>query len=161
MRDSMTGAGFGSKVVRLASGLTALLMLAAPLPSASAQGLSFGSQDARSAPAWLHGATIYELWLNAFSKEGNLRGAIPGLKHIADLGATIVYLGPIARRPADPHASPYAISDYNAVDPECGNDQDLRDFVAAAHALHLKVMLDIVYYHTSAENIMMQKDPSF
>ncbi len=151
----------GPILASLARGLIALLLLAAPLAAASAQNLSFGLQAARPVPPWLHRATIYELWLNAFSKEGNLRGAIPGLKHIADLGATIVYLGPIAKRSADPYASPYGIADYNAIDPACGTDQDLRDFVAAAHALHLKVMLDIVYYHTAADNVMMRKDPAF
>ena len=151
----------GPILASLARGLIALLLLAAPLAAASAQNLSFGLQAARPVPPWLHRATIYELWLNAFSKEGNLRGAIPGLKHIADLGATIVYLGPIAKRSADPHASPYGIADYNAIDPACGTGQDLRDFVAAAHALHLKVMLDIVYYHTAADNVMMRKDPAF
>jgi glycosidase len=128
--------------------------------AAGAQHLSFGEQEARAVPPWLNRATIYELWLNAFSREGNLRGAIPRLKRVAELGATIVYLGPIARRSADPHASPYGIADYNAIDPECGSEQDLRDFVAAAHALHLKVMLDIVYYHTASDNVMM-KDPAF
>ncbi len=59
------------------------------------------------------------------------------------------------------HASPYSISDYNAIDPEAGTAQDLHDFVAEAHRLHLKVMLDIVYYHTAPDNIMMKEDPSF
>jgi glycosidase len=129
--------------------------------TAFSQNLSFGSQDAKPVPPWLSGSSVYELWLNAFSVEGNLRGALPGLQRIADLGAAIVYLGPIARRSANPKASPYSIADYNAIDPEAGTDQDLRDFVAAAHRLHLKVMLDIVYYHTAPDNIMMQKDPSF
>ncbi len=39
--------------------------------------------------------------------------------------------------------------------------QDLHDFVAAAHKLHLKVMLDIVYYHTAPDNIMMKDNPAF
>lgn len=138
-----------------------VFLLAAPLTAIPAQDLSFGSQDARPVPPWLYRASIYELWLNAFSKEGNLRGAIPGLKHIAALGATIVYLGPIAKRPPNPNASPYSISDYNAIDPQCGTAQDLHDFVAAAHQLHLKVMLDIVYYHTAPDNVMMTQDPGF
>jgi cyclomaltodextrinase / maltogenic alpha-amylase / neopullulanase len=137
------------------------LMCTLVLGTAFSQNLSFGSQDAKPVPPWLSGSSVYELWLNAFSAEGNLRGALPGLQRIADLGATIVYLGPIARRSANPKASPYSIADYNAIDPEAGTDQDLRDFVAAAHKLHLKVMLDIVYYHTAPDNIMMQKDPSF
>jgi cyclomaltodextrinase / maltogenic alpha-amylase / neopullulanase len=129
--------------------------------TAFAEDLSFGSREARQVPSWLHSASIYELWLNAFSKEGNLRGAIPGLTRIADLGATIVYLGPIAKRSANPKASPYSIADYNEIDPEAGTAQDLHDFVAEAHKLHLKVMLDIVYYHTAPDNVMMQKDPGF
>jgi glycosidase len=64
------------------------------------------------------------------------------LQHVADLGARIVYLGPIAKRSANPHASPYSIADFNEIDPEAGTAQDLRDFVDTAHKLHLKVMLD-------------------
>src|SRR3954471_5835511 len=139
--------------------LLALILL---LPyRAFSQNLSFGSRDAKPVPPWLSRASIYELWLTAFSKEGNLHGAIPGLKKIADLGATIVYLGPIAKRSASPKASPYSIADYYAIDPESGTEQDLHDFVAEAHKLHLKVMLDIVYYHTAPDNIMMQADPAF
>jgi glycosidase len=108
----------------------------------------------------MHKMTIYELWLNAFSKEGTLRGAIPGLKRVADLGAMVVYLGPIAKRSATPDTSPYNIADYNAIDPKYGNEQDLHDFVAVAHKLSLKVMLDIVYYHSAPDNVIM-KIPKF
>lgn len=128
--------------------------------AAFAQDLAFGLRDAKPVPEWLHSATIYEVWLNAFSKDGDLRGAIPGLQHIADLGAKIVYLGPIAKRDANPHASPYSIADYNEIDPECGTPQDLRDFVSAAHKLGLKVMLDIVYYDMAPDNVLM-KNPNF
>jgi glycosidase len=100
--------------------------------------------------------TIYQIWLNAFSKEGTLRGAIPGLKRVADLGAPVVYLGPIAKRSARPHASPYNIADYNAVDPQYGTEADLHEFIRAAHQLGLKVMLDIVYYHTAPDGVMME-----
>jgi glycosidase len=142
---------------RVEAALFVLLLTGA----ACAQNLNFGDREARPVPDWLYRAGIYEVWLNSFSEEGNLRGAIPGLQHVADLGATIVYLGPLAKRSDNPHASPYSIADYNAIDPEVGTDQDLRDFVAAAHKLHLKVMLDIVYYHTAPDNIMMKDDPAF
>lgn len=141
--------------------LVLLLMVSLLAGRAGAQGLSFADLQARPAPVWLAKASIYEVWLNMFSKEGNLRGAIPRLQQVADLGATIVYLGPIAKRAGEPDASPYSIADYNAIDPEAGTSQDLRDFVAAAHKLHMKVMLDIVYYHTAPDNVMMKEDPSF
>lgn len=147
-----------SRGLRLVA-MTAFLFVVG-VGSSLAQNMQFGLLKARPVPAWLYRSTIYEVWLDAFSKEGNLRGAIPGLKHIAELGATIVYLGPIAKRSANPHASPYSIADYNEIDPEAGTAQDLRDFIAEAHKLHLKVMLDIVYYHTAPDNVMM-KNPAF
>jgi len=140
--------------------LFSLILLATYVAPANAQGLSFGDMNARPAPDWLSKASIYEVWLNVFSKEGNLKGAIPRLQQVADLGATIVYLGPIAKR-SSVQTSPYSIADYNEIDPECGSPQDLRDFVAEAHRLHLKVMLDIVYYHAAPDNVMMQQEPSF
>ncbi len=60
--------------------------------------------------------------------------------------------------PETPHASPYSIADYNEIDPECGTARDLHDFVDAAHKLHLKVMLDIVYYHAAPDNILLKQD---
>jgi glycosidase len=120
------------------------------------QDLSFGSREARPEPEWMNKLTIYEVWLNAFSKEGTLRGAIPGLKRVSELGASVLYLGPIAKRSETPHASPYNIADYSAIDPQYGNGQDLRDFVSAAHKLGLKVMLDIIYYHTAPDGVMMK-----
>ena len=142
-------------------GSVTMLVLLIACHSAPAQDMDFGAMQARPAPAWLATASIYEVWLNVFSKEGNLHGAIPRLQEIANLGATIVYLGPIAKRSREPGASPYSIADYNEIDPECGTAQDLRDFVAAAHKLHLKVMLDVVYYHTAPDHAWMKQDPSF
>ena len=144
---------------RLHCFLSCILLLLSVAPG-NAQGLFFGEMNARPAPDWLSKATIYEVWLNVFSKEGNLRGAIPRLQQVADLGATIVYLGPIAKRSAK-QTSPYSIADYNEIDPECGTPQDLRDFVAEAHRLHLKVMLDIIYYHAAPDNVMLSREPKF
>jgi cyclomaltodextrinase / maltogenic alpha-amylase / neopullulanase len=140
--------------------IASLVLLSIAIGAGHAQNLSFASREARRVPEWLPRFTIYEVWLNAFSPEGTLRGAIPGLSRIADLGASVVYLGPIAKRSDSPKASPYSIADYNTIDPECGTEQDLRNFIAQAHKLRLKVMLDIVYYHTAPDNVMMN-DPDF
>ncbi|HEX4769382.1 MAG TPA: alpha-amylase family glycosyl hydrolase [Bryobacteraceae bacterium] len=139
--------------MRILFGFCLAAVLVSPCNS---QGLSVGSLPARGEPAWMSKVTIYQIWLNAFSKEGTLRGAIPGLKRVADLGAPVVYLGPIAKRSARPHASPYNIADYNAVDPQYGTEADLHEFIRAAHQLGLKVMLDIVYYHTAPDGVMME-----
>ena len=123
--------------------------------AASGQNLSFGDREARHDPDWMNRLNIYEVWLNAFSPQGTLRGAIPRLPYLAELGVKVAYLGPIAKRStAVPNASPYNIADYNAIDPQYGNEQDLHDFINAAHKLGLKVMLDIVYYHSAPDSVM-------
>ena len=138
------------------------IFLVLTLGTGSAQNLSFGDRETRPVPEWLNSSSIYELWLTAFSKEGNLRGAIPELPRVADLGATIIYLGPIAKYSASPDASPYNIADYNAIDPSAGTRAgSARLYCRRAQARHLKVMLDIVYYHTAPDNIMMKDNPAF
>jgi glycosidase len=125
------------------------------------QDLAFGSREARPEPEWMNRLTIYEVWLNAFSKEGTIRGAIPGLDRVSKLGAAVAYLGPIAKRSDTPYSSPYNIADYNAIDPQYGTEQDLHAFVNRAHQIGLKVMLDLVYYHTAPDGFIMKSHPDW
>ncbi len=135
----------------------ALFLLSSGLYS---QNLDFSTRQAKPVPEWMERLTLYEVWLPMFSKEGTIRGALPRLKHVADLGAGCVYLGPIAKMSSQRGASPYNVADYSAIDPEYGTDADLREFVEAAHKLGMKVMLDIVYYHSAPDSVM-RKDPEF
>ncbi len=121
------GRSIAVRLLRAVLGLPTLLLL---VGTAYSQNLSFGSWKARPDPEWLPVSSIYELWLTAFSREGNLRGAIPGLGHIGELGATIVNLGPIAKRSEIPKASPYNIADYA----EPVLSRNLHDFVTAAQS---------------------------
>lgn len=106
---------------------------------------------------------IYQIFLRAFTPEGTLAAAEKYLPQIAQTGADIVYLTPVAyadrsmdksywspRHLAsgfDNPCSPYRIEDYGKIDPEYGTAEDLRSFINAAHGNDLKVFLDLVYYH--------------
>ena len=57
--------------------------------------------------------------------------------------------------------NPYRIKDYYAVDPEYGTDADLQAFVDAAHALEMKVLLDMVYLHCGPGAVFIEKRPHF
>lgn len=159
LRPEGRNAAYRKRVLGAKSALGALVLLIAS--SIGAQELSFGSRTARPAPDWLNRASIYELWLDAFTTEANLHGAIARLPKIAELGATIVYLGPIAKFTARPQGSPYSVADYNEIDPELGTAEDLHQFVKAAHNLHLRVMLDIVYYHSAPDNVLVREHPEY
>jgi glycosidase len=114
------------------------------------------AKDARRGPAFLDKASIYQIWMRSFTPEGTLKAAAARLPHIANLGAAIVYLSPIhVQSQVGGFSNPYRIKDYYHIDPEYGTEQDLRDFCAAAHRLGLKVLMDIVYYHTAPDSVML------
>jgi glycosidase len=113
----------------------------------------------------LGGQSIYQIFPRNFTPEGTLDSAIPELHRIAGLGFEIIYLTPIhpighdARK--GPLGSPYAIEDYRIVDPAIGGEKALDRFLAAAHGLGLKVIMDIVFNHTSPDSTLSKAHPEW
>lgn len=69
------------------------------------------------------------------------------LLHIASLGCTAVYIGPLFE--SSTHG--YDTKDYTRVDRRLGDNRDFRDFVDAAHGLGIRVVVDGVFNHTGRE----------
>ncbi|MGW6569890.1 glycoside hydrolase family 13 protein [Streptomyces sp. NPDC054975] len=113
---------------------------------------SASSCEGPARPGWWRDAVIYQVYVRSFADSdgdgiGDLRGARERLPHIAELGADAVWLTPFY---ASPQADGgYDVADYRAVDPVFGDLADADDLVRAAHALGLKVIVDIVPNHTS------------
>ena len=85
------------------------------------------------------------------------------MHHIADLGATIVYISPLnvhGYPSVFGPSTPYEIKDYDVIDPEYGTEADLKALVAQAHKLGLKVIMDIVYAHSANDNVLLNR-PGF
>ena len=82
---------------------------------------------------------------------GDLQGIINHLDYIADLGATAIWCTPVLldNEPAGSYHG-YACSDYYRIDPRFGTNELYREFVDKAHALGLKVIMDIVTNHCGA-----------
>jgi glycosidase len=78
---------------------------------------------------------------------GTLRGIINHLDYIKDLGCTALWLSPVFENNASSYHG-YAIQDYTKVDERFGTKQDLSDLVEAAHAMDMRVFLDIVLHHS-------------
>src|ERR1700761_6681422 len=81
---------------------------------------------------------------------GTIAGIISKLDYIKGLGATGLWVGPVFKQRThwDSYHG-YAIQDFLEVDPRLGTRQDVVDLVAAAHAKGMRVLLDIVFNHTS------------
>jgi len=110
-------------------------------------------------------SSIYQLFIRNYTPEGTFAAAIPRLAGVAALGCDWVYLTPIhpigkaARKGG--LGSPYAIADYGAIDPALGTIDDFRAFLAAAHGLGLKVMMDVVYNHAAPDSVLARERPEW
>lgn len=108
---------------------------------------------------------IYQISPRQHGPDGRLTEVTADLPRIADLGVDVVYLMPIhpigvsARKGG--LGSPYAIRDYRTIDPVLGSEQDFEDLLAAAHAIGLRVMMDVVVNHTARDSVLVAEHPEF
>lgn len=56
--------------------------------------------------------------------------------------------------------SPYSIEDYMKINPELGTEDDFKSLVENAHGEGMKVMIDIVFNHTSRDSYLVKHHPS-
>lgn len=134
-------------------------------------------QVARSAPESVTRGVIYQINARAFTPEGTLAAAAKKLPTLAELGVTIVYLCPVFVSDDDPRQefwsprqkksgmnnprNPYRMKDYYHVDPEYGTDADLKAFIAEAHRLGMKAILDMVYLHCGPAAVFIESHPEY
>lgn len=134
-------------------------------PETGAAGLFAYSVDTEGIPQWLRSAVIYHVFVDRFApapgndwlkpddlngiRGGTLAGLTDRLDHIADLGATAIWLSPVF--PSPTHHG-YDATDYASVEPRLGTEDDLRTLINSAHARGLKVLLDFVANHVSSEH---------
>lgn len=116
-------------------------------------------------PEWAKNATIYQINLRQFTAEGTFRAAEAHLPRLKALHVDILWLMPIhpigEKNRKGTLGSPYAVRDYLGVNPEFGTLDDLRHFVAAAHAQGFKVILDWVANHTAWDNPLATEHPEW
>jgi len=108
---------------------------------------------------------IYQVFVRNYSKEGTLNALTADLDRLAAMNVDILYLMPIQPigiigRKGE-YGSPYAIKDYQAISPDLGTLEDFSTLLAEAHKKGLKVMLDIVFHHTSFDHAWISDHPEF
>ncbi len=120
------------------------------------------AEEARllSGPDWYRHAVFYEVYVRSFQDSGgdgigDLPGLTARLDDLAALGVNALWLMPIMPSPfAD---SGYDVADYRSVDPAYGTLADLDVLLAAAHARHMRVFMDLVLNHTSVAHPWFQE----
>jgi glycosidase len=144
--------------------LLALAAIYASRPVRAADGAA-PAVAARQSPEWLRDAVVYEVFPRAFSPEGNFKGVTAQLDRLKDLGVTVLWLMPIhpvgKLKAKGTLGSPYAVRDFDAINPEYGTGDDLKQLVNAAHQRGMKVFIDIVANHTSWDSVLIEKHPDW
>ena len=114
---------------------------------------------------WYQDAVVYCLDVETYHDAngdgvGDFVGLMAKLDHIAGLGATCVWLLPFYPTPNRDNG--YDVCDHYAVDPRLGTLGDFVEFVRAAEARGLRVIVDLVVNHTSDQHPWFQeaRDPA-
>ena len=113
----------------------------------------------------LTGQTIYQVFVRNHTSDGTFKALCLDLKRIKNLGVDILYLLPIneiglkARK--GEYGSPYSIKDYRSISKDLGTLNDFKELIKQAHVLGLKVMMDMVFHHSSRDAIYIKTHPEW
>jgi len=113
----------------------------------------------------LRNLVIYQIYTRNFSEEGNFQAIIEDLDRIKGLGVDVIYLLPIhpigEKNKKGSLGCPYSIKDYSKIREELGGLEGFEQLIEIAHAKKLKVMMDIVFNHTSRDSKLLEEHPEW
>jgi alpha-glucosidase len=118
--------------------------------------MSVGGTHRDDAPVpWWKEAVFYQVYPRSFADSdgdgvGDLAGIRSQLAYLAWLGVDALWISPFFRSPMTDFG--YDVSDYCDVDPLFGDLEEFDRLVADAHALGMRVIIDWVPNHSSAEH---------
>ncbi len=120
---------------------------------------------AQDTPRHYNNLVLYEVYVRNHGPNGTFADVEADLPRIHSLGVDVVWFMPIhpigkVNRKGR-WGSPYSITDYREVNPEYGTRDDFARLIERAHALGLKVMIDVVYNHTAHDSWLVQAHPEW
>ena len=113
----------------------------------------------------LRNKVIYQVFPRQHSNTSDFKGVIEDLDRIKDLGADILYLLPIhpigQKNKKGSIGCPYSIQDYRKVCSDLGTLEDFIELIEETHKRGMKLMIDVVYNHTSRDSVILNNHPEW
>ncbi len=113
----------------------------------------------------LRQAVVYQVYNRNHNESGTFQELIGDLKRIKELGTDILYLLPIhpigKKDKKGDLGCPYSIQNYREVNPEYGTIEDFKALIEATHEQGMKLMIDVVYNHTSRDSYLLSCHPEW
>ncbi len=118
------------------------------------------SAEMRSKMADYKKSVVYQIYPKSFYDSnhdglGDLRGVIEKLDYIGELGVDYIWLTPFFVSPQNDNG--YDVEDYYRIDPRYGTMDDLEELIRGADRRGIRLMLDMVFNHTSSRHEWFQK----
>ena len=104
---------------------------------------------------WWQNTAVYQIYPKSFndttgSGTGDLKGITAKLDYLKSLGAGALWLTPVYPSPMVDNG--YDISDYCGIHPDFGTLADMEELIAEAKKRDMRIVMDLVYNHTSDEH---------
>jgi len=112
---------------------------------------------------WWKTTIAYEIYVKSFKDSdgdgiGDLNGITSGLDHLKDLGVGIIWLTPCYVSPNADNG--YDVEDYYNIDPAYGTMEDMEHLIEEAGRRDIRIVMDLVFNHTSNKNEWFQTSRS-
>ncbi len=108
---------------------------------------------------WWREAVIYQIYPKSWADAdgdgyGDAAGVRARLPYLVELGVDAIWFSPFYKSPDNDGG--YDVADYRDIDPRFGTLAEVEALLEAAHAMGIKVIIDLVPNHTSSEHNYFQ-----
>jgi len=114
---------------------------------------------------WIHATNVYEVNVRQYTPEGTFNALFAEMPRLRAMGVDTLWFMPITpiaqQQKKGTMGSPYACSDYTAINPEFGTIEDFIALVKGAQALGFKVIIDWVANHTGWDHVWTKSHPEY
>lgn len=120
---------------------------------------------AKDTPLSHRSLVLYEVYTRNHGPNGTFADVEADLERLRDMGVDIVWFMPVhpigKKERKGTLGSSYSIANYREVNPEYGTKEDFARLINKAHALGLRVMIDVVYNHTAHDSNLVADHPDW